>query len=380
MTLIEFLDDPIFLYPQLTGDLRLQHYLKIQFEQYHKLIQTISETHILNDLAPQLKNIKSASDNLLLTIESYLQGHLPSAYKSFEKAMETFKPFLLLDNNGGMAKEYLFARPYFRARIGTKKFTKGEMFHVPFSKRAYANTHRFSIPGLPCLYLSNCIYTCWEELDRPDFASLQVAQFRQINLDLKILNLSLTPERLQKQLMAFPVSRFNANEPYHDLSISLLVNWPLIMASSLQVSEPNAPFKQEYIIPQLLMQWVMEQSDVDGIQYFSNKSISHNRNDFSKFINYVFPPKKMDQYEYCEDLCKSFILTQPVTFKFIQAQDPNESYMGNINYKVAAENQYLEYKTGLREKYDTTGFGKMENFLLSQVPGAIDPKDYSPIF
>lgn len=38
-----------------------------------------------------------------------------------------------------------------------------DLFHVPFQKRRSIGTNRFSIPGFPCVYLSDSLYTSWSE-------------------------------------------------------------------------------------------------------------------------------------------------------------------------------------------------------------------------
>lgn len=50
-------------------------------------------------------------------------------------------------------------------------------------------------------------------------------------------------------------------------AILLAVCWPIILACSLLVSDNQATFKPEYIVPQLVLQWVTSQENVDGIQY-----------------------------------------------------------------------------------------------------------------
>jgi len=43
--------------------------------------------------------------------------------------------------------------------------------------------------------------------------------------------------------------------------------WPLVLACSVKVKNIEDDFKPEYIIPQLLLQWVRERDDIDGISY-----------------------------------------------------------------------------------------------------------------
>lgn len=82
----------------------------------------------------------------------------------------------------------------------------------------------------------------------------------------------------------------------------------------------NDPFAAEYIIPQLLMQWVRneirsnkgdEYDQLVGIRYFSCASVKASNMGF----NYVFPTsgqQKSAELPYCSVLTRSFRLTNPV--------------------------------------------------------------------
>ena len=58
---------------------------------------------------------------------------------------------------------------FFRARLNdvVVDYSANEMLHIPFSCREIVKSERFSIPGLPCLYLANSTYACWIEMGRP---------------------------------------------------------------------------------------------------------------------------------------------------------------------------------------------------------------------
>ncbi|WP_293880615.1 MULTISPECIES: hypothetical protein [unclassified Sphingobacterium] len=57
----------------------------------------------------------------------------------------------------------------FRLRVINQNYplSKEDLFHIPFDKRSLVSTQRFSISGLPSLYLANSIYVAWEEMKRP---------------------------------------------------------------------------------------------------------------------------------------------------------------------------------------------------------------------
>ena len=101
---------------------------------------------------------------------------------------------------------------------------------------------------------------------------------------------------------------------------SYLLWYPLIASCSYIRTDKKDPFAAEYIIPQLLMQWVRneicikENDDYDelvGIRYFSCASVKASDMGF----NYVFPTSGNPisaNLPYCSVLAKSFRLTNPV--------------------------------------------------------------------
>jgi len=179
-------------------------------------------------------------------------------------------------------------------------YTEKEMFHIPFSLRSKSNNERYSISGLPSLYLGSSSYVCWEELKRPDLNYVNVASYSP-RKEMLVLN------------MTFP----NGEEK---VEFSKLRFFPLIIASDFTVVNPEDPFKSEYIIPELIMecliryrQEVLHDEVVLGIKYKSTCSKSENlyfsatKKEYeNKFYNYVFPPIEIDNREHCEKLWSAF--------------------------------------------------------------------------
>jgi len=99
-----------------------------------------------------------------------------------------------------------------------------------------------------------------------------------------------------------------------------LLWYPLIASCSYIRTNKNDPFAAEYVIPQLLMQWVRneigsntgdEYAQLVGIRYFSCASVKASDMGF----NYVFPTsgqQKSGELPYCAVLSKAFRLTNPV--------------------------------------------------------------------
>jgi len=85
---------------------------------------------------------------------------------------------------------------YFRMRESFHKLTKEDLFHIPFHRRHLTQSNRFSLPGIPCIYLSNSLYLCWEELGRPSNKRLYAARFEYNRNNVRLINLSFIPQKV----------------------------------------------------------------------------------------------------------------------------------------------------------------------------------------
>lgn len=143
----------------------------------------------------------------------------------------------------------------YRIRKGSFDSTQdGEIFHIPFEKRHLVDTQRYSIPGYPILYLSGSLFTAWCEMDKPELEGLSFAGFQFKNQELFVD-------------LGYPYNSTKIWEWY-----SLFVMYPLLMACMVRVKNSSAPFKPEYIMPQLMMKLIREHgSRFSGIAYMSNK-------------------------------------------------------------------------------------------------------------
>lgn len=162
---------------------------------------------------------------------------------------------------------------YYRMRISDspKMFVRSDLFHIPFEKVGLVGSKRFSIEGLPCLYLGQSVYVCWEEMKRPSFASVYVSQLRvRDGQELRVLDLAYVP-RFQAQFVNLWAQHGPNEARLEELIAALVVLWPLQAACSIRAREPEASFKPEYIIPQLLLEWVAEESSWHAIRYFSTR-------------------------------------------------------------------------------------------------------------
>ena len=87
-----------------------------------------------------------------------------------------------------------------------------------------------------------------------------------------------------------------------------------INASSISCKYPDAPFKQEYIVPQIIYQLCSEKKKFTGVKYYSTKWANCDRDKLKNaMINYALPAQDIKRSGYCPELANHLALTEPIT-------------------------------------------------------------------
>jgi hypothetical protein len=247
----------------------------------------------------------------------------------------------------------------YRGRVGlhNEEFEKKDLFHVPFNKRYFADTSRFSVHGQPYLYLGQSIYVIWEEMKRPKLDDLFISRFT-IEEPLTVLDLTCNYKDC--------VCRCNTAEVC-DKFKSIYTELLRIACSIRVKSKDDRKFKSEYVIPQLLMQLISLNSNIDGIKYYSENFMYESSN---IFINYAFPAKvnseefknslekgkfKNDKDNFSIKLVGNFNLSEPINLGLLNI---DKTIANDSGYNKTAE---IKLKKGYSINYENTGFYEYEN-------------------
>lgn len=177
---------------------------------------------------------------------------------------------------------------FFRARLNNSCLDKKDMLHIPFYNRELVSTQRFSIPGVPCLYLGTTSYVCWLEMDKPQDNIFNISSFK-LPKDLKILNLAIDTNLIKNQIQLVNQSSGKKKDNNTKLLNLMIELMPLVYATSFSIKNTNRKFKSEYIISQLIMQCLNELK-IDGIAYISKK-VKNSILAFPQCINLAIPMK-----------------------------------------------------------------------------------------
>lgn len=237
----------------------------------------------------------------------YYTGKLTKALDSAQK---------LLDIHGTIEIGPNF--PFFRARSNESGFLypSTDMFHIPFEKRYLIGNQRYSITGLPCLYLGGSPYICWEELNRPDYQRCNYCGVSN-NVAISLYDLCL---------------------PYTISNIQDVKKIAIILACSIPAN-PSHIFKPQYVLPQCLLQAVIDKANSEsetnyicGIRFYSTHFLSsddcilkpqeYNTSVLDRYINYVLPALSNKREGYSENLLNTFRLSETVSIMNESIMDP----------------------------------------------------------
>ena len=277
---------------QYFDDLRLK---------YQSLISQMEEYQADDEM---LKIARLYVDNIIRSIELYYRGDIGKSQEIMDCLLDDcLNDSIAVSNiNNSIAFSEIghlddMEVQFYRARLNDNvtDFNAKNMLHIPFNKRGIIKSERFSIPGLPCLYLGNTSYVCWLEMNMPADFRFNVSPIRLDNTQ-KVLNLTVGIrdffDVIQDETM-----KEEDKENYIFSMLKLLI---LAIATSYKVKDGNRSFKSEYIISQMIM-LSCKNRGLDGITYFS-KCVSDEIFARVVGINVVLFAKYNGESEY-SDIC-----------------------------------------------------------------------------
>lgn len=310
-------------------------YIDVRFAAYLDAFRQLSSSDYLSDtICREYGTAVQICDSLKRCVKAYLDGHPPRAYTELANALTIARRHLdamqsVDDISGAITHLY-------RVRVAPAPLSSArELFHLPFELRHKAATFRYSIPGLPCLYLGGSLYVCWQELGRPAIGQMNVARFQPaVGKTFKVLDFGWRPA-LFAALLHKKSSAPDLHRPSRlsDLITANAVCWPILAACSMKVKISDAPFKPEYIVSQLLLQWLTMETKLDGLRYFSTR-VDEYLNDPTPQANFIFPVRSNKPAGYCDDLVSRFEVTSPLFWPTVCSTPlpaPPANYM---NFKI----------------------------------------------
>lgn len=327
--------------------------LKRMLDKFEIVLENVDADDCPNDWSDIKIRVSKLCDAINRAIKESYKGSHAKAFRIIKKQMDGYK-------SQGKAVRPLHEATYvciigkdkdfFRMRIEQKGERKilntRDMFHIPFEKRRSVKTQRFSVYGHPCLYLGCSIYACWEEMKRPAFDRCIVSRLINQNdlvlVDLRIPNVEMWKKQLSSYVQLYP----------------------LLLACMVEVKEEGVNYMPEYIIPQLIMEWIIDKNSsimkrgkmIHGIIYTS----VHKNKDFGysdeKFLNIAIPTvNTLNNKGFCGVLSKLFKITPPTYYELERLKNANR-----LEPRISSDTSEDEVR------YLTSDFSKLEEYLRLQ--------------
>lgn len=281
------------------------------------------------------REIKRVCTLIVNAVRKYLDGFPGDSFKIFNRVMSLLSKTPLQTYYKSIMEQ--FESHNFHDSLNLYRVTcvndnipydRNRVFHTPYCLRSKVSTSWYSIAGFPSLYLGTSLELCCEEVNYNPHNQFALASRFQIernfeynNTEIKVVELAIKPQDFTDErnlLDKYINTRVIRREILERVAVreAYLLWYPLIAACSFIRANKKDPFAAEYIIPQLLMQWVRKEIETTrqtnnsliGIRYFSCASMQAS----DKGFNYVFPASgKQTKYSFCPILSKAFKLTKP---------------------------------------------------------------------
>ena len=281
-------------------------------------------------------------------ISAYLKGVHYIAIKSSKSFLEDMSPISL------SASARLYKA---RESHSNYQYNKDELFHIPYDKRDKIGNQRFSVSGMPCLYLATSSYVCWEELGRVEFGLCNFCGFSN-----------------QKTIPVYDFCLPAKVETFADVKRICA-----ILACSLSAKR-DALFKEEYILPQCLLQALILRhhyyhldQKLFAVRYLSVHVLNGDADCFEinlneqkwidRLMNYVFPAASSGKSGYHQLLRDLFVQTDIVTMFKETLLQPNKLMSGD-NDDVYLDSQFGLMDACLDEKMGYDPLRKEATFLI----------------
>ncbi len=330
-----------------------------------KIIELKSDDPLSLWLKSKVREIDKIQKILLRSVDLYLSGSAGKAYAEIEKLMklEVLKnhlPSLSLDLFKYNAAQHGCKSLYRVRKSESHLSSREEIFHVPFNNRHLIKPQRYSIAGLPCLYLGSSLYVCWQEMGKPNLSELFISRFNsnEYSKQFNVLNFAFSLESLQLINLEFVL---NPKKITLETSKAFLIFWPIVLSCSFTAQFPGSNFIVEYIIPNLITQWIgYSKSELHGITYLSTKTEQLRNNDIG--INYVFPPKirKGITSKFCSELNQMFEWSNPISWQLLDAVNHINADLRDGDRHVSVLHKTDDLESEIIRNYSSTKFHQME--------------------
>lgn len=318
-----------------------------------------------------VKIIDRYTKRILDAVTSYYKGRVTTCFKKIKNLITDCvrndnynyavcsidAPNIIPSENIGTELQLFRSRQY----DDIVTYSAKDMLHRPYNLRAGANSYRFSIPGVPSLYLANSSYCCWLEARKPPEYKFNVSPAlldgEQMIFDLVVSIFDIHSDSLRQKVL-LKENDLNGNIDRIHTWLKLII---FMIATSYRVKEKGRVFKSEYVISQAIMVACCELK-LDGVAYYSKRVESDLLANAA--INFVlFAPYRYGK-EYGE-ICEHLKISS--SFNYMSYKQISISPQ-NFNYRLRSDYLFDQYISNDRhiEQYKETYFYWFDKYMFYQ--------------
>ncbi|QZT36569.1 hypothetical protein K5X82_15145 [Halosquirtibacter xylanolyticus] len=196
-----------------------------------------------------IEMLETISNSLLNSIDHFHAGLPNKAYNRLAEGLSILLKNKSTRNN--FREHFTLSLSHFKSYRLRNKLRPNDiinhpkdLFHIPFGIRRITKSYRYSIPGFPCLYLGSSPEISFKEIGESMKDLFGIVFESKKNLTFFNIDFSEVPYSIDIEKLYIKI-----------------VSWPLIAACSIKMNDSHKSyeFKPEYIIPQLLLQYIRQQ-------------------------------------------------------------------------------------------------------------------------
>lgn len=360
------------------------HDLKKLFEHYNTKYMN-AKKYIDDDVRLlSHEHIERLCNGILETIHLYHNGFPARAYQTFANELSHFTQYNAIpydaQNGPRQQRTSLFRM---RELDGGCASDRSAIFHVPASLRHCLKSSRYSIAGYPSLYLTTSLSLAQRESNQPKQAIASRFEINRHDTPM-VFDLGVRPQDFtfaKNQGNSAEKRRGESAEDNEPIRVSknyirnYLAWFPLLAACSFVRSHQNGGFSDEYIIPQLLLQWIRDENQppANSNRYLIEPSKETENQQEEGYISIIQHIAK--RILSLEDNCREFPeAKKPLT-------PPENSELNQLSDKILSLSNNLDAATqslmsNLPNDIQARNISKMEKDLLKTCITSIDRSCY----
>ncbi|MEL6109989.1 MAG: hypothetical protein AAFU85_28590 [Planctomycetota bacterium] len=165
-------------------------------------------------------------------------------------------------------------------------------------------------------------------------------------------------------------------EFYDDL-IHAIELWPLVSFCGIRVREPDQQFTPEHLFPQLVLQWAIEEKQLDGVVFQSTRVDHPTHKSLLELPSFAIPAKKIATSGFCPNLSDKFRLTRPIGWEALLAQRHGRE--GPFRFHTRNQGFALEVSPEFVARYEDSTFALVDDTLMKKCKALLPNEDSAAV-